>query len=87
MSGMVISAKGDKFDSYLVDYVYVGSPAQKSGIKAGDELLMVDYKTVQFLNLNGINRQLLKGDGKKLVLVIRRQNEIMKVELMLRKMI
>ncbi|MFN0048253.1 MAG: aspartyl protease family protein [Cytophagales bacterium] len=87
MSGMIVVAKGKNFEKYLVDEVYVGSPAYLAGVKSGDELLIVNYQTCSYLSLSEINQQMLKGDGKKIAMVIRRGKEILKVEMVLRRMI
>lgn len=87
MSGMIIVATGETFNRYMVDEVYVGSPAQKAGVQSGDEILMMNYKTVDYLNFNGLNQLLMKGDGKKINMIVRRNNDILKIEFLLKRMI
>jgi C-terminal processing protease CtpA/Prc len=87
MSGMIVSARGKNFDEFIVEKVYVGSPAQNAGIIAGDELLMVDYRMANFLDLSVIHKSFTKGNGKNISLLVRRKNELLKIELTLRRMI
>ncbi len=70
------AAVSEKEGGPLVEYVYPGSPAEKSGLLAGDVVLKVDGISVESLSLNYIVENLIQGlAGSSLEMVVNRNGE------------
>ena len=70
------AAVSEKEGGPLVEYVYPGSPAEKSGLLAGDIVLKVDGISVESLSLNYIVENLIQGlAGSSLEMVVNRNGE------------
>ncbi|MCF8231269.1 MAG: aspartyl protease family protein [Bacteroidales bacterium] len=79
MSGLQLMAFGEDLNRLKVIYVRDGSPADKAGVKEGDEILKINWIWVNWYSLSHIysifrsrqNRtirlKILRGDGKKRV--------------------
>ncbi|MCC6726162.1 MAG: aspartyl protease family protein [Saprospiraceae bacterium] len=86
-SGLVVIATDYQLSKFLVHSVIPGSPAELAGIKAGDEIKRINFAIASLMNLKGINATMRKKEGKKIVLVVKRDGKRMKFEFRLRKLI
>lgn len=74
LSGIDVKAKGAALNTFEVVNVRNLSPANKSGIQIGDELVSINGVPTRELTLNEINDYLNSKPGKKLNVVIMRNN-------------
>lgn len=74
LSGIGLEAKGASLNSFEVIEVRKNSPADKSGVKIGDELVMVKGIACKELLLNEVNAMLNSKPGKKIRISILRKN-------------
>jgi hypothetical protein len=86
-SGMTIITSGKDLNVYSVTRVIPDSPADEAGVEPGDEIRAVNGWPALFLTLDGINRRMRKKVGKKIRLILRRDDEKMKVNFRLRDLI
>lgn len=87
MSGMEIYMEEGKSNRFFVERIEPGSPAEELGIEAGDELLDVNFKTRESLDLQSIVQQFRAGDGRNVLLKLARRGEIIFKVLTLKKRI
>lgn len=87
MSGMIIRAHGPKFNNFFVETVDKGSPAYQAGIQAGDEIVVINKRMYHHLKLDEIYRMLNKDEGKEVLLVMKRGDEIYSTQLRLKRTI
>lgn len=87
MSGLDLRAQGLDFRDYVVDQVLDNSPADQAGLQPGDELLFVNNCPSRTLSLGTINRLLRAGAGKPITLQIRRQNQLYRIDFVLKRLI
>jgi len=87
MSGMELIAFGNDYDRIKVAGVYEGSPADKAGVKEGDELLKINWIHVKYFSLSHINAILRSREGKKMRLKVLRDGEKHKIKFRLKKLI
>jgi hypothetical protein len=83
LSGMEVIAAEGNYHKFVVDAVLDNSPAQKAGIKKGDIIEVINGQLAENIKLNYVNIALNSKKGKKVRLMIRRGNELMrkKIEL------
>lgn len=86
-SGMVITASGPQLNTYLVNYVLPGSPADEAGVQVGDEILRINWLPASFFSLSNITDKFKKRVGKKFCLKLIRDGEKVKVTFRLRELI
>lgn len=86
MSGMFVIATGGSFKTFKVFRVMASSPAALAGIKEGDVILEVDDQPTDRFSLSQL-RDLLKKNGRKLILKIKRDKKIVDVSLILKRLI
>lgn len=72
---------------YIVVEVREGSPAALSGIVAGDEIVQVNGMAVYKTKLYELNTLFSSKVGKKIKLLIRRNNQLLKVKFALEKVL
>ena len=82
-SGMTVIASGPRLKSYIVSTVMKGSPADKSGIKPGDEILSVNWLPHFLIDLNVINKAITGKEFKVVKFKIKRGDMTFKKEIML----
>lgn len=83
LSGMdVIAAEGD-YHKFVVDAVLDNSPASRAGIHKGDIIEVINGHSAKNIKLNYVNVVLNSKAGKKVRLLIRRDNKLIrkKIEL------
>ena len=85
-SGLRLVARGPGLSRLVVDYVVPGSPSADAGIRAGDEVLLIDGRAVAGANLSDV-RTVLRVDGVVRRLVLRRASDTMRVALKLRRLL
>jgi hypothetical protein len=82
-SGLVLEADGPQFRLIVVHEIVQGSPADKAGLKEGDEITAIDGKSTSKSALWEI-QDLLKASGHARKLTLRRQGQTKVVTLRLR---
>ncbi|MCB9081561.1 MAG: aspartyl protease family protein [Lewinellaceae bacterium] len=86
-SGLVLSAYGASLSRYTVVDVVAGSPAAGAGIRKGDELKSINGLPAGLFSLEDITKKLRKKVGKRVRLVIERDNVKLKKEFELRNIL
>ncbi|OAQ38776.1 hypothetical protein A5893_12060 [Pedobacter psychrophilus] len=76
MSGMEIAASGKNFDEFFVTRIERGSPADELGVQIGDQLLRLNFSTVDKLTLDEIIQLLCSRNGRTFYLEMARKEEI-----------
>jgi hypothetical protein len=74
-SGIVIFAFGVGLNKYFVQDVVEGSPADLAGVLKGDIILKVNRVPASIRGLSKIQNILQKNEGKRIRLVVQRENE------------
>lgn len=87
MSGMEIRALGSNLRAYVINHVEADSPADRAGLRLGDQLLFINSSSASHWNISEINKLLQKGNGKELDLVVKRNEKIFFTRLVLRRRI
>lgn len=86
-SGLQIIASGPDLSVFTVYNVLPDSPAGEAGVLEGDEIIRINGRGVSAMSLSSITRILQKKAGKKIKMVLRRNDEKYKVEFKLRDII
>ncbi len=86
MSGMRLAARGPGLRHVMVDYVVPRSPSADAGIRAGDELLLIDGRGAGDEDLSAV-RRILRVDGAVRQLLLRRADDTIRVALRLRRLL
>lgn len=77
----ILPMRDDKQAGVLVRYVYPGSPAEKSGIKAGDRLLKMGAPPVVLTDANSLRDLVaISPQGLKLKFEVQRGSELLNLE-------
>lgn len=77
MSGIELYLQDDgKTRHYFVSRIEPGSPAEKAGIQAEDELVSINFIPALSYKLDELNNLLKMTDGKQVILSIARNNEL-----------
>lgn len=87
MSGIVLIAKGKELNNYLVSNISPGSPADRAGIREGNELWAIDLVPAAKFTLNDINLLFSSRPGKKIRLLIRNEGNFREVVIRLERVI
>ncbi|OIN57082.1 aspartyl protease family protein [Arsenicibacter rosenii] len=87
MSGMELRAKGEQYRTYYVDRVIEGSPADSAGLAEGDELMFINSQAAADLTISDIYKMLQKGEGKEIVLMVRRRGQLVITQFALKRLI
>ena len=65
-----------EFDSATIGYVKEGGPADKAGLRVGDEILAVDgHPVAHFGGTDGIKWRIVRSEGEKIDFTIRRERQ------------
>ncbi len=86
-SGMLVIAAGPGLRDFLIYSVLEGSPAYEAGLKPGDEIRRINWVPASFLTLSSIINRLQKPSGKRLRIVVRRDDKRIKTSFVLRDLI
>jgi hypothetical protein len=87
MSGMEIYMIEGSPNRFYIERIEPGSPAEKIGIMPGAELLEINFKTVNSMDLQSIVQVLKAGNGKNVLLKVFQDEEILFKVLTLKKRI
>lgn len=80
MSGIEVYAHSENFQRIFIARIENYSPAAELGLKINDEILSINFKPVNGLNLEEIVSLLKSGNGKSLIIeIVREQNSFIKV--------
>ncbi|MEM1325860.1 MAG: aspartyl protease family protein [Bacteroidota bacterium] len=86
-SGLVILASGEKLNKFVVQRIIPDSPADRAGLQKGDIILKVNGLSSRTLSMTNINHTFQKKIGKRIKLVVRREEERLKYEFRLEKLL
>ncbi|MCF8244600.1 MAG: aspartyl protease family protein [Saprospiraceae bacterium] len=86
-SGLVVIAADFQLSKYIVHSVISGTPAALAGVLPGDEISRLNFAPAGMLTLERINQILRKKEGKKIVLVVKRNNKKHKLIFNLKKIV
>lgn len=75
MSGMEVRAMGELYDEYFITFISKGSQAEKAGIEVGDQIIFMNNKHYNDLNINDIYRYLSKKEGSEIELFLRNKQD------------
>ncbi len=84
-SGIDLIAEAPHYKIIKIGHIRKDSPAQQAGIKVGDEVIAIDDKVTSQINLNEAYKVLNKKDGKRTVLLLKRNSKIFFVEILLKQ--
>ncbi|MGA0556007.1 aspartyl protease family protein [Larkinella sp. VNQ87] len=87
MSGLELKARGTNFRNYYIEKVIDDSPAARSGLRDGDEVLFINNTPAGDLNVSEIYKMLQKGEGKEISILVRRNGAIVFAQFALKRMI
>ena len=83
-SGMTVFAFGEALNKYYVKYVSDKSPASEADIRPGDIIQKIGIFSYKWYSLRQLNRVFSGRNGKKVKLKIKRGEELIKKEIILR---
>ncbi len=86
-SGLVIIASDYLLNRYIVHSIIPGSPAAIAGLLPGDEIKRLNWTPVGMLSLEQVQQTLRKEEGKKMVVVVKRDKKKQKFIFKLKKLI
>ena len=75
MTGLTLKAKGSRLRKYEITDVRKDSPADKSGVQSGDEVIMVNGLPAADMDLNSINSYFNSKPGKRVKLELLRDGQ------------
>jgi C-terminal processing protease CtpA/Prc len=87
MSGMEIYMIEGSPNRFFIERIEPGSPAEKIGVLPGAELLEVNFKPANSMDLQSIVQLLKSGNGKNVLLKVMQEEEIIFKVLTLKKRI
>ncbi|MEL7223201.1 MAG: PDZ domain-containing protein [Bacteroidota bacterium] len=86
-SGISVLANGVQLNRFTIVNIIEGSPAAEAGLQRGDEIRMLNGVPATLLGLESIGRILRKKVGKRIRMLIRRNDERFYAEFYLRDLI
>lgn len=87
MCGVELIAQGNDFRKYIIYHVYPNSPAEAAGLMVGDELIAIDTKMTKDMEITAISRLLRSKHGRKINLVLSRNNKFVLTTVTLQRQI
>ena len=85
-SGIVLQAEGSRLRTYRIRSIIEQSPAEEAGLRIGDVLVEVDGRETGELTLAEVTA-ILYRDGRALPMRIRRGDELIDVDIQLRRLV
>lgn len=86
-AGFTFVAQGKELNEYVVSSIIPNSPAEEVSLETGDEIIAISGKPVFFFSMSEMNG-LLRGDpGSTLELIIKRNGNLYRKSIRLRRMI
>lgn len=86
-AGLNVLASGEDLNSYFITDIIEDSPAVKAELEKGDEIIAIDGKPALFYSLTDINAIFRGPRGTLLVLIIRRNNKILRKQIRLKPLL
>ena len=86
-SGLVVLASGAELNEYTIQRVIKNSPAAEAGLQAGDVIKKLNGLPISVLTMEGLNTVLQKKVGKKIKIVVKREQKRQKFIFRLRDLI
>lgn len=86
-SGLVMIAGGKNLNEYYVSKVVANSPAAEVGILRGDRIIRINGMSTSYLMLSGIAQRFKRKVGRKIKLVLFRDDVKVKKQFILRNLI
>ncbi|GAA4447021.1 hypothetical protein GCM10023091_41240 [Ravibacter arvi] len=87
MSGLEIRAGGEKFKDIFITHVLDKSPANVAGLQPGDQLMFLNNRPVQEMNISEVYKLLQRGHGKSVEMLVKRKGEVFFTQVVLRRLI
>lgn len=87
MSGMDVVAKGTDFHEYMVEKVEKNSPADLAGLQSGDQLVSVNGEFCNDISISDLYKILQRGEGREIVMAVRRKGQLFITSMVLRRII
>lgn len=84
MSGLNVEAKGEYLKEFLINEVVAGSNAYNVGIQVGDEITMINGILASEMDLSTLNAYFNTKPGKKIRLQLKRGQQILEKEFLLK---
>ncbi len=78
MSGLEFISGGPAFDTFIITYVRPNSPAEAAGIKVNDQVISLNGKVSDEMNIEQIYGNLSRGEGRRVWIKLRRGSEVIK---------
>ena len=75
MTGMQLIATGRNLNRFVVGAVIDSSPAAVADIRKGDEIRRIGLTPAGLLDLSQISKKLMRREGKRVRLIIRRDGQ------------
>lgn len=86
-AGFTFISKGEESKQFFVSRIIPNSPAQEAGFLPNDEIISIEGRPIFFYSFTDINGFLREPAGSKLSIVIKRNGELFKKDLVLRKLL
>lgn len=87
MSGMDLIADGKDFREYKIERIEPDSPADLAGLQPGDQLININGDLCKNLSISELYKIFQKGEGREVVLAIRRKEQVFITTFVLRRII
>jgi hypothetical protein len=84
-SGLDLSAEGPEFKTYKIATIRPNSPAEKADLRKGDVLISIDNEMVNKMSLSYAYKLINKKEGRITLLLVKRRQEWIFVELKLQQ--
>lgn len=83
-SGLTIYAYGDNLNQYYIKHILTDSPAYKAGLLENDIILKINGWSYKLFSLKKINKKLSAKAGRKVTLKIKRGDQTLKKQIILK---
>jgi len=87
MSGITIGKPYPKLPIFIINHIKKDSPAEKAGIKEGDQILYLNGNRSVKLNMEEIYYLLRSRDNKRITLIVLRKAKELKFTFRLKKIL
>lgn len=87
MSGMELVARGQDFKEFIIERIIDGSPAQQAGLEEGDQLVSINGEFCRNLTISDLHKLLQKGEGREIILAVRRNGGLFITSFALKRVI
>ncbi|MGV3586633.1 MAG: aspartyl protease family protein [Adhaeribacter sp.] len=76
MCGIEIMAIGESYNRYIISKVEPGSPAAEADLKVNDEILFINSASAHALTISQIDKLLHTRDNFRLLIILRREGDL-----------